>query len=1012
MGELPQTLRQTRLWKLYEKKASSERQVWTERICAMAAEALKTARDDFPNYTLHDERHILNVLYAMGGVLGNQADNLSADELELLILSASLHDVGMMFTQEERRKALNDRNQSEDFLRKNCPEYLGTLPDEWPHDRRCLKQSYLRSLHPFRVREVLERREEWRKAFAESPADAVSKETVVAVCKAHGQTPEELRDERALRPRRGADPLFCALLLRLADLLDFDGLRAPEVLYRYALDNPTSLMEWDKRRASKGFAYPDAPSTDSLSYRAECDNPNVEHAIRDFLDWVDAELGVCHSLQSHCAEPWREFPFPWKVRRDGIISNGYEGGDFRLTMNQEKILELLTGKNLYQDSGVFVRELLQNAVDATLLRERMEREFSADSDAARIDMWEWTDKDGNLWFRMDDRGTGMTKDMLSRYFLKAGNSYYASDELTRDLKERKAESYTGISRFGIGFLSCFLSGKSAEVSTLYFDREKNKRESGAAASDYSTRYGLRLKVTGLSGYYALQNQASGHFTDALLKPESANADILDALEWDGYREEPGTSILICLDPGKLGAVDLKDAAKQWIACPKMPVYYNGERIGQTYREIMDEVHRCAGTHTFKLNDEQKREFAKTFHMPAHIGYPTFSLRVIPLNAPEYPVLEGVSGALVQIKGNSPSYGIFSFDIQDFRCGSNHLSITVRADKRQFTDFRYGSNHLTVRADERQFMDITFYRSDIPSIETLRAGEQTVILCYHGIVSGFAYSNLRPLSRYQFLLALENQWQPFVDVGRSEILNLPLQIALYISAVCQYFRKYPDFYFSRIRTFQWPLSEYREIRKKPLGVWIEAAFQKSMNHFLNHMEYFQEVVSSSYRVVDENLLYLYFAACFQDDYRMSVDYSGETPRISITVKPEGKQENRYDLFPPLLFCQSANDASRRYLRAYCTYDNGAARDYAGVINASHPYMVWLLDNAGKLNAYFHRQFEQIVESLCFSSRNPDVLITAANNVRTQLLSFKERHGIDMGKCPELSEKDFLTLKLKV
>ena len=1003
MEELPRTLRETRLWKLYEKKASSGRQVWTEKICSMAADALKSARDEFPNYTLHDERHILNVLRAMGGVLGNQADRLSADELELLILSASLHDVGMTFTPEELRNALSDRKKSEDFLRKNCPEYLGTLPSEWSDDDtflKLLKQQYLRSLHPFRVGEVLRRREEWRKAFAERPADVAPLETVVAVCKAHGQTPEEMRNERSLKPRRGVDPLFCALLLRLADLLDFDATRAPEVLYRYALDNGKSLMEWDKHRASKGFRYPDAPSKDYLPYRAECDNPNVEHAIRDFLDWIDAELGVCHSLQSHCAEQWRDFPFPWKVSRDEIISDGYEGGDFRLTMDQGKILELLTGKNLYQDGGVFVRELLQNAVDATLLRERMERDFSADSDAARIDMWEWADSDGNLWFRIDDRGTGMTKDMLSRYFLKAGNSYYTSDELTRDLKEHKAESYAGISRFGIGFLSCFLSGKSAEVSTLYFDREKNKRESGAAASDNITRYGLRLKVTGLSGYYALQNQASGHFTDALMKPESANAGILDALEWDGYRDEPGTSILICLDPSKLGAVDLKETAKQWIACPKMPIYYNGERIGQTYREMMDEVHRCAGTHTFELNDEQKREWDEMFQeIPKLIGdYPTFSLRVIPLDAPEYSALEGVSGALVQIEENSsPDDDIMSQShIAHFHYGSNRLTVTVAA---------YNSVFLRPILLARS---MTFFCPEIPSIEVLGNAGQNIRLCYHGIVSGFASSNLYITKQYQFLLALENQWRPFVDVGRSEILNLPLEIALYMSAVCQYVSKYAEFQFARIRNFQWALSEYREIRKTPLGIWIETAFHERMESYFNwmYMRDFQEEVTTAYEngVVDEKLLFLYFVACFQDDYRMSVDYSGFLPHISISAKPEGEQDNRYDLFPPLLFCQSTNDASRRYLQTY--YGRSLIKNYAGAINASHPYMVWLLDNAEKLNAYFHRQFEQIVESFCFSSHKPDALITAANNVRAQLLSFKERHGIDMGKCPELSEKDFL------
>ncbi|MBQ9493560.1 MAG: ATP-binding protein, partial [Oscillibacter sp.] len=874
--------------------------------------------------------------------------------------------------------------------------YYTMFQSLWQDAEQALRQRYLRSLHPFRVREVLERREEWRDAFGRRPADAVSKETVVAVCKAHGQTPEEMLNESGLKPRHGVDPLFCALLLRLADLLDFDDTRAPEVLYRYALDNETSLTEWDKHRASKGFRYPDTPSKDYLPYRAECHNPNVEHAIRDFLNWVDEELGVSHSLQSRCAEKWRDFPFPWKVSRDEICSDGYESGDFRLTMDQEKILELLTGKNLYQDSGVFVRELLQNAVDATLLRERMDRDFSADSDAARIDLWEWADRNGNLWFRIDDRGTGMTKDMLSRYFLKAGNSYYTSDELTRDLKEHKAESYTGISRFGIGFLSCFLSGKSAEVSTLYFDRRKNQREMKTPLWNDTARYGLRLNVTGLSGYYTLQNQASGHFTDPLRQPESANAGILDALEWDGYREEPGTSILICLDPGKLGAVDLKDAVKQWMACPKMPVYYNGERIGQTYREMMDEARRCAGTRTFELNEEQKREWDEAFHeFPEFVGkYPTFSFSVIPLDAPGYPVLEGVSGVLVKVKGHDFNVENFSYRMGTIQYGSKHFTVSIHA-------LRYGSLFSVVTHS------FTFCYNEIPHIETLEEGISTVTLCYHGMISGFASSDLFPWSRPQFLITLDRPWQPVMDVGRSEILNLPLEIVLYICAVNCAVNKCTEldlrFQFGRIRNFQWPLADYRKIRKTSLGGWIENTFQERMNSHLNNMEYFQKNVSLSYThgIVDQNSLNLYFAACFQDDYQISVDYSGETPRFSVSAKPEGGQEHRYDLFPPLLFCQSGNDVSRRYLRAY-------RFETAGVINASHPYMVWLLDNAEKLHKYFQRQFQQIVESICLSGRNPDMFISTANSVRKQLLSFKERHGIDMSKCPELSKDDFLTV----
>lgn len=77
-------------------------------------------------------------------------------------------------------------------------------------------------------------------------------------------------------------PLFCALLLRLGDLLDFDDTRAPKVLYSYVERNEKSSEEWKKHQASAGFSYPTSPTTEALPYKARCTNPRVEHAVRNF----------------------------------------------------------------------------------------------------------------------------------------------------------------------------------------------------------------------------------------------------------------------------------------------------------------------------------------------------------------------------------------------------------------------------------------------------------------------------------------------------------------------------------------------------------------------------------------------------------------------------------------------------------------------------------------------------------------------------------------------------------
>lgn len=73
MVKRSKTLEDTKLWQVYMGKVpkADERTVWIKNVYEMATANLKGVCQEFRNYTLHDETHVLNVLDSMGGLLGD-----------------------------------------------------------------------------------------------------------------------------------------------------------------------------------------------------------------------------------------------------------------------------------------------------------------------------------------------------------------------------------------------------------------------------------------------------------------------------------------------------------------------------------------------------------------------------------------------------------------------------------------------------------------------------------------------------------------------------------------------------------------------------------------------------------------------------------------------------------------------------------------------------------------------------------------------------------------------------
>lgn len=1064
MNTRSKLLEDTALWKNYVDRVSADRSSWTHKIYDNSTNYLKDVRRTFQNYTLHDETHVLNVLDAMAGILGDQISQLSEGEAELLILAACMHDLGMVYTEEEKKLWFGNKTKIREFLRENSPEQLGCPAEEWSED---LQQWYLRWLHPCRLSEVFQN-EGWKTCLDAWPMEAVPKRCVIAVCEAHGQSPEEfsVKSEMEYLRASDADPLFCALLLRLADLLDFDDTRAPKVLYSYVTCNKKSREEWDKHQASGGFRYPASPSMEKLPYKARCTNPGIEHTIRDFLDWIDSELNTCARLQQKCHQDWqRKFSFPRGVDREEVESEGYVSGDFQMTMDQARIMELMTGKELYDNDDVFIRELLQNAIDATLLRLEMDRDFSRES--ARIDLWEWNDADGNIWFRIDDQGTGMTLGMLQRYFLKVGNSYYNSQELKRDLQDHgQTGEFQAISRFGIGFLSCFLCGTFAEVSTLYFDPLKSAEECGTRFTHCGNNYGLRLQVTGLQGYYTLKSQAKQHMVDdSISAPENYADKSVSDLEWRGYRTKPGTSISLKLDPGQLGVINLKESVEKYLCCAKVPVYYNGERIGRTYKETMDEVHKLEGERIYELTPECKKKFDECF--PFYTGqYPKVVITTVPLDGGKGQVLPSLSGVIIEC--------IIVYDVLrpgwQFK-GRNYEIVThINVDGNPFIVFQaqnidhnshyenwnhfiYGYSQqevksltealeaLSVRPESgeelgeiwRVFekekkspcavwemwldswqikkLGFSFQELGLPTLASLTGrGKQAKLTCgYRGIIAEDVYQfswddYLRGFytnDDYMMLILLDHELRPKMKASRSDIVSMPLEVIVAIRGIMHVWIPYSD-HPSHLWEWSIPLlPAWRDLRNTKVEHWIWDNLQGYFRDLKEDCEKEIYVWDKSNLCSGGNwpetreVLQSFFMASLQDSYQMEVDYEvGQV--ITFADKSPEEDDGPYDLFPPMMFCSAATEASRRFL---CSEDKNLRR----CINVDHPYGAWLMKNAVVLNKYYSRQFQQIIEAL----RNSDSekIMDVCNWIREQLLSFPNRHGVDVTSCPQLSEADF-------
>lgn len=468
----------------------------------------------FEEYTIHSFEHVYEMLKSLEWLVPADTRPLltNADWL-LVTLSCYFHDLGLLVTRDE----FEARNQSgfRDFAERvlfagdDGPDYRAKI-DELSHEAqdRFLYQEFVRYHHAARVRDWIIGKPNVALGQAQAAADQINRllsplnriirTDLANICESHNL--DDLASEQKYplyRPYGSSEDevsniQYVALLLRTTDLIQITSQRAPTVLYKLINPkDPVSQVEWLKQNAvrhvrpqpkiDRAGQISREVQSDTIEVYADFSSPDGYFGLTSYLQYAGKQLQSSHELaEKSKRSSSKKYSFPWRFLDDGHIkTEGFIPRKFGFQLDQERILDLLTGHTLYNNSAVVLRELAQNAIDAVRLQADIEHRNPNECGKVEI---RWNSKDREL--EVLDNGTGMTQDVIERHLLKVGSSRY-QDEKFRE----EHPNFSPISRFGIGVLSAFMVADQVEIVTCSTD-DKEARQ--ISLRSVHGRYLIRL----------------------------------------------------------------------------------------------------------------------------------------------------------------------------------------------------------------------------------------------------------------------------------------------------------------------------------------------------------------------------------------------------------------------------------------------------------------------------------------------------------------------------------------
>ena len=472
--------------------------------------ALQNVGMIFPHYSRHDASHSRQILVNIERLLGDSIEKLTATDTWLILESAYWHDIGMLVTSNEitrdiqtkefksyvRRIAETNGHELKAFAKGYLAEDNGNCfsATEHPQDAvekfRQLLAGWYRQLHASRAEQIVD--DPWREAGISSPRNELLPKRLFrilgSVCKLHGSSFKDVMEQlsfcEAGMGNEDCHPRFVACLLRLGDLLDLDDNRFCPVMQRTAgVLPPSSQAHVHKHASIRHFRL----DRDRIEVSAVCDSTDGYVETDQWFRWLEQEIQQQMSRWNDIV-PEREFGLLPTLGELKVDLNGpnivlAKGQRPQFGVDPLKALELLQGAGLYSNKYDSVRELLQNAIDATLIYvwyahggEKKRKEWeSPDSTFVREILERYPvqfslqrsaepGKGAEICWDLiiKDSGIGISRNDLN-CMLQVGGSY--KNNLKREIVSDMPEWMRPSGAFGIGLQSAFLISPEIKFST-------------------------------------------------------------------------------------------------------------------------------------------------------------------------------------------------------------------------------------------------------------------------------------------------------------------------------------------------------------------------------------------------------------------------------------------------------------------------------------------------------------------------------------------------------------------